>query len=633
MKLMLTKDFSPGFPKSLEPGKVNLMGMDFSSCAPDIGAYPNGVAIAEKIPDTIAELICSVQPMTKHPLESVKVEHGGLCPKPGPAKSSLAKIYVDGLWTSHEHTVAEHQITSIYDFEMIFEVLVEATRYFIETTMGLSIKEMNACATDSILAKHLEKQIVRTIKECVILAVACPIKTFDVDLLAEAVRLRACHKPGWKLPWEVFVSKLQGIVVKCDEENNTPEDVEQGKLNVEVAVPADHVQLDFVIGPEGADPAETTPQELGKGQKKPMKKFVEKLVKANPELLTNPEGFDGPIVDPDPEASAAFKSLTDWVTGEGNDNQPVPCDPPEPSKPLAVTKVPYTDEHGAKVAAPGPGWWVGDDFCWHPPVEKHVQDNWPKPPAGIIQAPYQPIYVTPGLSIGGHGTIGPGGKVEDLKFDGAWPVTGASPIAKSAPCAPTSIDDAASGFKAGDVWYNSSTGVLYRCASCTLGNAAWYVISKVTPTPEGPKIILSDNPKHLVGLCQQEIEGMKQMLDGHVDMTFDKDQLGKPVDVTYTNTSDQPDFQKLFSPEAEKDLVHALAEEMKKEVDAAVIDGCYASLGHVNKNGDVYGKSPILGHVAAAKAAMSDQEHMHAKMMEATKIPPHLLQGPVQNSG
>lgn len=492
MKLMLTPDFSPGFAKSLESGKVNLMEVDHSSV---VGEAPqSATAIAEKVPDTIAELISNVQPVPCDFVEKL--------------------------------TEASQEI---------FENTKKHPNNFITATEGKVAEVVEAiCSVQPMTAKPPEN----------------PIHVMCEDE-------GPCLKPCAAFPSE-------------------------GNDNQPV-------------------PSKST------------KKLVEKLVKANPELLTNPDGVDE-INDPFPKASAAFKDLCDWAMAEGKDNQPVLCSPPRPSKPLAVTKVPVTDGNSSQ---PAPGWWLGDDFCWHPPLtkyqEKYALDlitalqpavlGGPLPDpadAKSFISPYLPVYTTPpiipvdlqkkmGISVGRHGTIGSGGKVEDLKMTGAWSVTGANPITKSAPCAPTSIDDATSGFKAGDVWYNAFEGILYRCASCAVGNAVWCTIGKVTPTPEGPKIILSGKPKHLVGLYQQEIDGMKkQVLSDHKD--------------------------------AEKDLVEALFEEIKEEIDKDIMANAYGI------SGGVIQKPPALS------VAASDVEYMQKKVIEAMKIPKHLLVSKVHNS-
>lgn len=115
---------------------------------------------------------------------------------------------------------------------------------------------------------------------------------------------------------EAVAGAASQVKVVCDESNNTPEDVAQGKLNVDVIVPTpvDHVELGFEVGSTGA-------------------KFDEVLG-------------------------------AEHVPGVGN--WPVPCPPPT----VAAKKVPCSAPDGHLVAKPGPGWWAGYDHCWHPPEEK-----------------------------------------------------------------------------------------------------------------------------------------------------------------------------------------------------------------------------------------------------------------------
>ena len=195
-----------------------------------------------------------------------------------------------------------------------------------------------------------------------------------------------------------------------------------------------------------------------------------------------------------------------------------------------------------------------------------------------------------------------------------------SGIAKVAPCAPAVTDDVAMGFGVGDVWYNSNSGILYRCMDCSLGSAVWNSIGEVTPTPDGPKIIVPDKPKHLVDLEQKLIDDTKkQMLAESVGT------------ITYADHSDDQ-LPTWGSPEAQDDVAKAMAKKIQEEVDKELVETIIdcpdtvgvvmTELGQPDKNGNVYGKSPI-------HKVMSDVAYMQAKLNQALSIPPHLLQGPV----
>ena len=674
MKLIVTKEFEKTDGQPLKPGAC-YKEVDLSSNAP-IGTYSKGinpayynggVNFSKVVVEKLTKAICDVQPMTKHGPVPTEMDFSTILNK---SVVTLRDVYSIGVWGGHK---PGQKLITVPDFENMFEFLTYATVYYVNMFQGVNIEDYlkAACQAISITISEL-------IEPCVEMNIA---GQFDRSLLVEAVYLRACGDESWLMVWNKFMSKItfhmdasfteyqqpngsvakayadalkvtspdrffkklaeaeifdntefHPVHVKCDEENNTPEDIKQGKLNVNIlAPPAEHIDVSFVL-------------------------------------------------DSDGNAIANAKK-----TVEADTNQPVPCDPP--SLVVEAKKVPVVDKHGKEVVSPGKGWWIGDDFCWHPPFTKE-QKKYASDlitafqPAVLGQLPnpaetkcfitsYTPLYTTPSIvlediqkkiahdlhvygsavvdkvtgkivdptkvavSLGGHGTIGPGGKVEGLKFDGAWavpagvagPVTGPNLIAKSAPYAPMSIDDVASGFKAGDVWYNSSGGILYRCAICTLGSAVWYVIAQVTPTSEGPKIIVTDKPKHLV--------------DGPFDVTFDKFQPGKPVNVTYVDTSDQPDLQASFSPEAEKDLQQAMVQAIKDGIDKDIaktiidcpdtVDVVVTEVGQPNKNGNVYGESCIHKMVSAHKA-MSDMAYMQEKLNQALNIPPHLLHGPVQNT-
>lgn len=362
---------------------------------------------------------------------------------------------------------------------------------------------------------------------------------FDKTVLAEAVFQRVIGDTHWAIEWAGFLTKIQngGVLrVKCEHPGVFPS---------------------VAGGPIPSAPPD---------------EFVQKLEEAHPEILANTE--TGPA------------------------NQPVPCDPP--SLVVEAKKVPFVDKHGNKIAAPGEGWWVGDDLCWHPPVEK--KDEHP----GVC-SPQLPVYTTPvtpgGLKksvahdllmygsavvdkatgktvdptkvavlLGGHGKVEPGSVSDHFKVTHA----------------PSPTDDAAAGFEIGNVWHDLSTGMLWGCADNTVGDACWV---KICGADGGPVSL-----------------GPTQLKKLFIPMPIDTEHLGDPIKATYTDTGDQPDLQASFSPEAEKDLVQAMSDEVEKEMVNELMEGVLANMPTV-----------------VELEGMSDAGYMHEKVLEAIKIPPHLV--------
>ena len=434
---------------------------------------------------------------------------------------TLRDIYVNGVWAGHK---PGQNLVTLLDFENMFEFLTRATVYYVTKVQGVAINKFKGPACTAVL-----RTIETCIKPCVVASV---VGHLDRDALADAVVLRACGNDAWTVAWNEFLAGLifngpyAPIDVKCDEENNTPEDVEQGKMNVGVVVPIEHVELDFVIAP-----------------------------------------------------------------GVG-DNQPVPCDPPKP-KPVVAKKVPSVDAATGKlIGPPGPGWWIGNDFCWHPPVGKMEKG------CDLTEAQAEKLAI--GLVTHGEATIDKAtGELMDPKVKGVYPVFSPSVPVHEAACMPTCLDNVAKGFNAGYVWHDASTGKLYVCTNASLGYACWHLMTDAdgTPLSLGPtqpkKILTPAGPKQVVG---------------------------GPVDVTYTNESEQPDLQKLFSPEAEKDLVQAMSDQIKKDVQE--------EMEKQIMSGDVLAKdklvmAPIIPQ--AITVSMSNVVAAQEAFDEAVNISSHLM--------
>ncbi len=72
-----------------------------------------------------------------------------------------------------------------------------------------------------------------------------------------------------------------------------------------------------------------------------------------------------------------------------------------------------------------------------------------------------------------------------------WQALGSAPILDnlSATLDPTSTDDAAAGYSARSLWYNTNTYSLWVCADPTTGSAVWYAIAGTGGVPRGFGVI------------------------------------------------------------------------------------------------------------------------------------------------
>lgn len=586
----------------------------------------------------------------------------------------LKDIYTKGLWTPQEHTIAGQSINNVFTLDVVFDTVVEATKFYVKKAYGtetLSPLIEDNCHQAMMLQADLHGLAVTCVKPHICFSVP-EGSFFDPQLFATAAKLRALGYFNWKQAWGEFSTKLMGpnpsavkeepvceqytpideafeavldvekakvdvdgekqknvammmaaakqhltgalenaghvdkqefidtltkasqeifdntvkqggqlpsVQVKCDEENNTPADVEQGKLNVDVVLtpPVGDVTVDFVLDPDGSKMDEA----------------------AGPKL-----------------------------------NYPVPCDPPSKTSESVLMKVPTVDEHGAPISPPGPGWWAGDDFCWHPPVEKgdnKVHEDVLEP--GVIFAPYMPLYNTPPVTFEDfkkkqrqiasnlvvHGTAivdKATGKLVDPTVKGVYPAPG-NKLAKSAPCPPTKLDDALAGFGFGNLWFDNAAGVMYVCTDDMAANACWVEIQNVDGTAfsfgGGEKKIIVP-PKHITDLENQEIGDLKAAIDEqfsgthtHVDVVSEK--LLKPSwDLT---EPEDTTVKKLEGALVEK-MTKVISDELKEEYNTAIAKAI----------ADEVEALPMLPQPACQA---DDFATMQAKLAAAVQIPQSLL--------
>ena len=494
--------------------------------------------------------------------------------------------------------------------------------------------------------------------------------------------------------------------VTCDETNNSSADIEAGKLNVDVVVPvpAEHIDMKFVMAESGVKFEDIVDQnkdvaamlqatsEMIRQELEPLmgekatqltvgyaKKVAEDVIAklghggVVPIVTLNDGGKlvvdltvktpDAAVelkVDPNQIDSGTAAMLAKWkadvMTAEEyakadaacvpKGNQPVPCAPP---KPLMATKVPITDLiTGESIAQPAEGWYVGDDFCWHPPIKeidfteqaKQIDADAFKMiatldhPAAQFDALKSAVMKTMseeqakqiasdlvlygqafvdeetgevvdpakvqkhvGVSMGCQASVGPDGHLVQESPLVATPV-----LKKVATYDPLPVDVTVGNIKAGEFWFNTSTGKL------------WMLSDSGTWAKAGGVQI---EPVHL-----EEDEGKVILVPAH--------KTPKTWGVNYTDHSnEQLDLVKMSDPAAKNSLMKAMVEEIQKEVEAEVMKSAPQSVTvmspiqplHVNKNGDSF-----------SNEALDSMKKAQEAFLKATMIPPQYLGVKVTNT-
>ncbi len=581
-------------------------------------------------PTSIAEKLVSVQPMTKKVGQIFHLDFKN--PGAFPTGTNNPDPYVH---LHHAVKLPSTHAPEHLDVEVFFDVKCVGVSETNGARRYVAVVFMDE--HPHVALEHVKQAVIGRVSECMAEApgVSYVLKVYvdwgdgnvkpidEVDAKAkhfsEVIEaLEAASEEVWK-----------NTKVVCDSTNNTPEDIEQGKMNVDVYLPkpANHIELDVVIGPsekfsddvlaalkDGNAPKSCVPPKVIIPQEIDCTHIADQVEK---QMQVDADAFKliAALDHPSAQFDALKAKMKDLSEEQAN----------QIAHDLVVYGQAYADQNGDAI----------DPASVHKVSSGYKAEVFPPKPE-YIYAPYMPLYTTPPLttkdvvakhaaavSVGCKASVGKDGHLVQES-----PLVAAPVLKKVAAYGPKPIDDAADDYNVGDFWYDSSKGEILTCVDNTVGQARWEKLAGVKMDPvhleesDGKVILVPDTKKHYSFGSPWTDGQVEKLFNGaSFEMTFNDEYLNKPVQAHWSENHDE--LQTHTSPEAESELVKALAEEVKKEVDAEVMKTL----------GSTPAPKPALGPIVPLPDANAPVDPSVVEMLTNWKqhviasmgIPPHIM--------